>query len=191
MARTAYSLNSYVGGATAATVVATGIGTTDTVMTITGTNASWTGLGATGGFYLAVDYGVSSEEKIFVPSGSWTYANTGVTLSGITRAIDGTTAIVHSGGGFVTPVITSIDTSEANQLVSLEIGNNTVRNATGVMVPGEFCIFSGTTAAQTLSLPPQTLINQTNNFVVNYSTVAVTVASGSTAQLNSFGTLGN
>jgi hypothetical protein len=363
MARTAYSINSYTGGATYATIVATGIGAADSTITITGTNSSWSPLGVTGGWYLTLDYGTSAEEKVFVPSGSWTYANTGVTLSGIIRGIDDTTQQVHPAGAFVAPIVTSIDTSEANQLVSQTLGTNPVglqfpgpltvsgnvtvtgtltivsgyglivntQNAggggqtltlhdspTGIntyiranagptggiqminnafsksvftvddigdgffnggltvssgintlsgtltisgtgtywgvqtfenqasfpgglllanggltvlggtnnilgttlisgaitvsgtmqgnsiytaptfvasanrnAIPNEVTVFSGTTAAQTVFLPSGNLINGTNNTVVNYGTVAITVASGSTAQLNSFGVLGN
>jgi hypothetical protein len=190
MSRSPYALNSYTGGATYATIVATGIGAADTTITITGTNASWSPLGTAGGWYLALDYGTSAEEKIFVPSGSWTYSNTGVSLVGVTRGIDGTTGVIHPAGSFVAPVITSIDTFEANELVSQNLGNFIVRSATATCTPGEWTVFSGTTAAQTLSLPSG-VINQTDNQISNYSTVGLTIASGSNAKLNNYGVLGN
>lgn len=320
MARTAYSLNSYTGGAGAAYLTGSGIGATDTTITITGTTAGWVPLGTAGGWYLDIDYGTANEEKVFVASGTYAWSSGLVTISGITRGIDETTAVVHSGGGMpngpvCTPVVTAIDTGEANQLVydawgggSLTLsGNLTVTSGNGILVKtsstggptqtlalvdanggngtayfraaisgtgfeqsgwqvvnsafsavtmnvsdqgnmilagsittsgvnflqgtntisgtntifgntnvsgtmqgnsiysaptsivsanhtaiyNEVTIYSGSTAAQTIFLPSGNLVNGCNNTVVNYGTVSITVASGSTAQLNNFGVLGN
>jgi len=124
MSRTAYSLNSYTGGAGAAYITGSGIGATDTTITITGTTTGWNPLGTTGGWYLSLDYGTANEEKVFVPSGTYAWSSGLVTISGITRGIDETNAVVHSGGGapngvICTPVLTSLDTSEANAVASL------------------------------------------------------------------------
>ena len=205
MARVSYSLNSYTGGATAATVVATGIGITDTVITITGTNSTWSPLGTVGGFYLAVDYGVSSEEKIFVPSGSWTYSQTGITFSGITRGIDGTSAVVHSGGGYVTPIITALDTDEANFVSSIFLGNNptpvsgyTINGTLGLPDP----VYNATTNSGQLSVGGLTFsdVNNLASFTSsgnNYTQITVqnttsgTAASASFVANNNLATSGN
>ncbi len=123
MARPNYALNSYTGAATAAVLVGSGIGATDTALTVSGTNSTWSPLGSNGGFFLTVDYGTISEEKIFVPSGSWVYTNSPITFSGVTRGVDNTTAVTHISGGFITPVFTSTEASEANFLVSSLVGN--------------------------------------------------------------------
>ena len=131
MSRTAYSLNSYTGGAGAAYLTGSGIGAADTIITITGTNSGWVPLGTAGGWYLDIDYGTANEEKVFVASGTYSWSSGLVTISGITRGIDETAAVVHSGGGMpngvvCTPSLTSIDTSEANIIVSTLLGNNKV-----------------------------------------------------------------
>jgi len=119
MSRTPYSLNSYTGGAQALYLASSGIGAADTTLTLSGSTASWSPLGTTGGWYLSVGYGTANEEKMFVPSGSWNYTNNYVTLSGITRGIDYTTAVAQSGGVTCIPVITSTDISEANYAANL------------------------------------------------------------------------
>ena len=123
MARPNYALNSYTGAATAAVLAGSGIGTTDTALIVSGTNSTWSPLGSNGGFFLTVDYGLPSEEKIFVPSGSWTYTSSPITFSGVTRGVDNTTAVTHISGGYITPVFTSTEASEANFLVSSLVGN--------------------------------------------------------------------
>ena len=123
MARPNYALNSYTGAATAAVLAGSGIGATDTALIVSGTNSTWSPLGSNGGFFLTVDYGLPSEEKIFVPSGSWTYTSSPITFSGVTRGVDNTTAVTHISGGYITPVFTSTEASEANFLVSSLVGN--------------------------------------------------------------------
>ena len=117
MARTPYSLNSYTGAAPIA-LLASGVTNASTTIVLSNTSTGWTGLGVTGGFNLALDYGTNSEEKIFVPSGSLSWDTSTVTLSGITRGIDGTSAVAHNGQTTVAFVSTAIDFSEANLLVS-------------------------------------------------------------------------
>jgi hypothetical protein len=125
MARTPYSLNSYTGGAGAAYLTGSGIGATDTTITITGTTAGWSPLGAVGGWYLSLDYATANEEKVYVPSGSYSWSSGQVTMSGIQRGFE-TSAVVHSGGALCTPVITATDSSEANEIASILLGNNPV-----------------------------------------------------------------
>ena len=118
MSRTIYSLNSYTGGATALTLAGSGIGASDTTLTLSGVSTSWSPLGSTGGWYLAVGYGATGEEKIYVPSGSWTYGNSSVTFTGVTRGVDYTTPVAHASGVTCVPVLTSTDISEANYAVN-------------------------------------------------------------------------
>jgi hypothetical protein len=121
MARSAYSVNSYTGGAPTATLQ-TGMAATDTAISIMGTTSGWNPLGTTGGFNLAVDYGTSSEEKIYVPSGTYSWASGTVTISGITRGVDNTTPVIHLSSAVVAFVSTAVDLKEANLLVSQTLG---------------------------------------------------------------------
>ena len=128
MTRTSYSLNSYTGGAPTA-LLASGISSSDTVITISGTTSGWIPLGVAGGFNLALDYGSPAEEKIFVPSGTYTWASGTVTLSGITRGIDNNTAVAHIANTTVAFVSTGVDFQEANYLVNQVLSNNSIPNA--------------------------------------------------------------
>ena len=146
MARPNYALNSYTGAATAAVLVGSGIGATDTVLTVSGTNSTWSPLGSNGGFFLTVDYGTISEEKIFVPSGSWVYTNSPITFSGVTRGVDNTTAVTHISGGFITPVFTSTEASEANFVVSSLVGDGPQLTTNSLTISGALTV-SGTISA--------------------------------------------
>ncbi len=166
MARPNYALNSYTGAATAGTLAGSGIGAADTTLTVTGTNSTWSPLGTNGGFFLTLDYGTASEEKIFVPSGSWTYSNTSITFSGVTRGFDNTSQVVHTSGGYITPIFTSIEASEANQLVAGLFGNG----PTPILNP---LIVSGTlTVSGTISVSNNKITNlsagSTSTDAVNY-----------------------
>lgn len=82
----------------------------------------------------------------------------------------------------------SISTTEA-QLVS-DLNNATSRSATATLLPGEETIYTGSTAAQTLTLaaaPPSSSINT----ITNTASVSVTVAPGAGATISNFGTSGN
>ncbi|MCW2930018.1 MAG: hypothetical protein JWM19_980 [Actinomycetia bacterium] len=70
------------------------------------------------------------------------------------------------------------------------VNNAAARTATATLLPGEETIFSGSTAAQTLTLPaapPAGILNA----VTNAASVAVTMAPGAGAVLSNFGTAGN
>lgn len=121
MARTPYSLNSYTGSATGV-VLSGSITNTATTITLSGYFANWSPLGSTGGWFLTVDQGTFNEEKVYVPSGSWTYSNAIVTFSGITRGIDNTANVTHSGGVVCVPTYTATEASEANYLVNSFLG---------------------------------------------------------------------
>lgn len=187
MARTPYSLNSYTGEAGAAYVAGSGWGSADTTITITGTLTGWSPLGTTGGWYLAAGYGTASEEKIYVPSGSWTYSNASITFSGVTRGFDiNGAAFAQASGLICTPVITATDTSEANYLVSQTLGKVTTT------ISGQALIASGTglgfspilrltqvnpTTSGTISASVGDIINLTS---WDYNTTTVNLPAGPT-----------
>ena len=103
----AYTRRQYAGGAAATTITA-GISTVDTTCTL----AATTGWPAAAGvpFYVVIDPGTSSEEKVSATI-------SGSTLT-ITRAQDDTTASSHSSGATIYPVFTANDADEANEVVS-------------------------------------------------------------------------
>jgi len=121
MSRVPYSLNSYTGGATAAVTVAVLASGTSTFV-VSGTSTSWDSLGSTAGFYAALNLGSSSEEKVYVPSGSYNWSSGQVTLSGVVRGQDGTTAVSQPSGVYFTPVLTATELSEANLAVNAVYG---------------------------------------------------------------------
>jgi hypothetical protein len=95
-------------GASAATTITSGINTSDTTCTL----AATTGWPASAGvpFYVVIDPGTSSEEKVSATI-------SGSTLT-ITRGQDDTTASAHSAGATIYPVFTANDADEANEIVS-------------------------------------------------------------------------
>lgn len=98
----------YAGGA-AATTISSGINATDLTITITsGTN--WP-QGTNGKFFVAIDRGLSSEEKILVLSRSGTTLTVASTGD---RGVDGTTAQSHSSGATIEHVGTATDLDDAN-----------------------------------------------------------------------------
>jgi len=98
-------------GAGAACILASSINSSATSFSITGTTTGWPTT-AGGGFYMVIDPGLSTEEKVFVGSRS-----TG-SLSSVTRGVDGTTAASHDAGATCYPVFTAVDANEANLLAS-------------------------------------------------------------------------
>lgn len=71
-----------------------------------------------------------------------------------------------------------------------DLNNATARTATATLLPGEETIFSGSTAAQTLTLPAAPPSSSLNT-VTNAASVAVTLAPGAGATLSNFGTAGS
>jgi hypothetical protein len=141
MARSAYSVNSYTGGAPTA-VLTSGIATTDTVFTISSTTSGWNPLGTTGGFNLALNYGAVGEEKVYVPSGTYTWASGAVTLSGVVRGIDNTTPASHPTNSVVAFISTAVDFQEANLLVSQTLGQAATHSGQFVQSTGSGIAFS-------------------------------------------------
>lgn len=109
----------YKGNATATTISA-GLSSGATSCVI----GSGTGWPTSGPFYVVVDPGLSSEEKILVGSIS------GTTISSLTRGVDDTTDQNHAAGCSIYPVFTAVDADEANELTS------TYANQGGIVYQG-------------------------------------------------------
>lgn len=130
---------SYAGGAKPA-YLTTALGGTTAELTIECDDLSNYPTGAAGPFYIVIDRGLVSEEKILCSSRS---SNT-ITVyeSGLTtgRGADGTTVLAHAIGAEVEHVFTATDADEANLHVNSTSG---VHGASGSIV--------GTTDTQTLT----------------------------------------
>jgi hypothetical protein len=87
------------------------INSSATSFSISGTTTGWPAT-AGGGFYMVIDPGLSTEEKVFVGSRS------SGSLSSVTRGVDGTLAASHDAGATCYPVFTAVDADQANDLAS-------------------------------------------------------------------------
>ena len=153
MARASYSLNSYTGAATAATLTS-GIGAADTTLLVSGTSSNWGSLGSTGGWFAAINYGQPGEEKIYVPSGLYPWASGTVTISGVTRGVDNTTAVSQASGvSFVGPVLTAIDLQESNLLVNQTLGAVSTTSGQVLLSTGSGLIFGTVSTSASGYLP--------------------------------------
>ena len=101
---------SYAGAAPACTLT-NAITSSDTTATLTGDVTNWNNT-ANGSFYMVIDPGLSTEEKVLVGTRS------GSSLSSITRGVDGTTAAAHNAGATCYPVFTATDADQANKVAS-------------------------------------------------------------------------
>lgn len=101
---------SYAGAAPACTLT-NAITSSDTTATLTGDVTNWNNT-ANGSFYMVIDAGLSTEEKVLVGTRS------GSSLSSITRGVDWTTAAAHNAGATCYPVFTAIDADQANKVAS-------------------------------------------------------------------------
>lgn len=101
---------SYAGAAPACTLT-NAITSGDTSALLTGDVTNWNNT-ASGGFYMVIDPGLSTEEKVLVGSRS------GSSLSSITRGVDGTTASSHNAGATCYPVFTAVDADQANAVAA-------------------------------------------------------------------------
>jgi hypothetical protein len=107
----AYANRRSYSGASAACTLTSSITSGDTTVTLTGTTTLWPDT-ANGSFFMVIDPGLSTEEKILVG------ARAGGSLSSITRGVDGTTAASHSAGATCYPVFTAVDADQANKITS-------------------------------------------------------------------------
>jgi len=101
---------SYAGAAPACTLT-NSITSADTSALLTGDVTNWTTT-ASGPFFMVIDPGLVTEEKVLVGSRS------GSSLSSLTRGVDGTTASSHSAGATCYPVFTATDADQANKVAS-------------------------------------------------------------------------
>lgn len=101
---------SYAGAAPACTL-SSDINASATSFSLTGTTTNWPAT-ANGPFYMVIDPGLSTEEKVLVA------ARTSGALSSVTRGVDGTTGAAHAAGATCYPVFTAVDANEANDLAS-------------------------------------------------------------------------
>jgi hypothetical protein len=107
MAITPKTRRVYKGGATPTTIT-TALSDNGTAISIT----SATGWPTVGPFYVVIDPGLSTEEKIYVG------AISGTSLSSMVRGQDDTTGVAHAAGATIYPVFTATDADEANQLTA-------------------------------------------------------------------------
>ena len=123
----AYEVRGFSGVATE-TALTSLISAVDTTLSITlGTGASYP---SSGSFYVVVDLGLSTEEKILCSAQS---ANALTVASG-GRGADGTPATAHVVGASVKHVIAAVDLSEANRAVNRTVGQIT---AVGELLVGD------------------------------------------------------
>ena len=101
---------SYAGAAPACTLT-NAINSSDTSALLTGDVTNWNNT-TNGPFYMVIDPGLSTEEKVLVSTRS------GSSLSSITRGVDGTTNSSHSAGATCYPVFTAVDADQANKVAS-------------------------------------------------------------------------
>lgn len=82
-------------------------------------------------------------------------------------------------------------TSTVASLVA-NLNNATTRSATATVLAGETTVFTGSTAAQTLTLPTTANAPTSSiNIIVNTASVSVTLAPNTSQTLSNFGTTGN
>ena len=100
----------FAGGAVQTTITS-GINATDLSITLTASTGWPTGYP----FYVVIDPGQSSEEKVKV-----TRAGSTLTVAGVSdRGVDGTSAASHAAGAAIYPCVTAVDLDEANNAVML------------------------------------------------------------------------
>lgn len=104
-------------GAAVQTTLNGGISSGATSGTLTATTG-WPD-GSPGAFYVVVDPGLTTEEKILCSTRSST------TLNFTTRGADGTSAAAHASGAVIYPCLAAVDLDEANLAVNKTIGKAT------------------------------------------------------------------
>ena len=124
MARITYSRNTYVGGGSPSTLSSDP--STGSTLNINGPLTGWSNL-STGNFFAVLSYGLSNEEKVYIPAGSYNWSTVGViTINNVVRGVDDTTAVAHSETNpTIRPCLTATDLKEANYVVSETVGQIT------------------------------------------------------------------
>lgn len=150
----------HAGSAAAATLTAT-MGVADSTFTIS-TNIGWP-TGSVGTFFVVIDQGTSSEEKILCQ----TQASSTVTVAGGGRGADGTLATTHAVGAVVYPCWTA---TEADELNLHAASTSAVHGVAGAVV--------GTNDTQTLT---NKTISGAGNTLVNLPAANLTGTVGASA----------
>lgn len=109
----AYTRRSFAGGAIS-TTIPNGMGSTDTSFTV----AAATGWSFSNPFYVVVDRGLSTEEKMLCSGIS------GLVVSITIRGADSTSAVAHAAGCTVQVCHVALDDDEANQVVNAVLGQS-------------------------------------------------------------------
>ena len=107
----AYATRRSYAGAAPACSLTNAITSSDSTATLTGDVTNWNST-ANGSFFMVIDPGLSTEEKVLVGTRS------GSSLSSITRGVDGTTGAAHNAGATCYPVFTATDADQANKVAS-------------------------------------------------------------------------
>jgi hypothetical protein len=160
----------YAGGAKP-TTLASSLGGSNSDLVISGTDFSNYPDGSVGPFYIVIDRGTVSEEKILC--GSRTGNTINVYNVGLTngRGADGTSVVAHSSGGTVEHVFTAVDADEANLHVN---STSNVHGVTGSL--------AGVTSVQTLTNKTLTspVLNSPdiNGGTISGATIATSTFSG-------------
>lgn len=126
----AYARRDIRGGAVQ-TTISSGITNSDTTIAIAA-STGWPDGSGTKPFYVVIDPGLSSEEKVLCAS------RTSLSLTVTTRGADGSTASSHASGAVIYPIISAVDIDEANYAVSQTVGT--------VTAAGDLLVASGTNA---------------------------------------------
>lgn len=107
----------YAGGAVSTTLTS---GITATSLTLTIASATNWPLGSNGPFFIVIDRGLSTEEKVLVTSRSGTTLTVASTAN---RGVDGTTAASHGSGATVEHSFSATDFDEANAHINDTTGD--------------------------------------------------------------------
>lgn len=155
----------YVGAAQKAYLTASLGGTTGDLTITCDDLANWPTGSSGNPFFICIDRGLASEEKILCSSRSGntlTVYNVGGTTG---RGQDGTTVTAHSNNAAVEHVFTATDADEANSHVNASTGVHGLSGGVAVV---------GTTTAQTLT--NKTLTSPTiNNATINGASFSGTI----------------
>src|SRR5262245_56757995 len=113
----AFARRMFAGNA-AQTTLASGITSGATTFSVVSGGGANCPSGGSGNFYVVIDRGLSTEEKILCSSRT----TDTFTVAGSGRGVDGTTALAHSPTAIVEHCVTAVDMDEANNAVNQTIG---------------------------------------------------------------------